>query len=74
MILFPQFPQNDEIYKKIIPPAFFNILKEPLQEVSKEAINISEAGTQLLGAGKYKGVASLEGRLDHNFLRVSSES
>ena len=30
MILFPQFPQNDEIYSKIIPQAFFNILKEPL--------------------------------------------
>ena len=37
LILFPPFPQNDEIYKKIFSPAFFNILKEPLL-VQKQTI------------------------------------
>ena len=41
MILFPRFPQNDEIKKKF-PPVFFNILKEPLL-VQKQTIHQQKA-------------------------------
>ena len=37
MILFPQFPQNDEIYKKYFLQSFLIILKEPLL-VQKQTI------------------------------------
>jgi hypothetical protein len=40
--LFPRFPKNDENYKKIFSPAFFNILKEPLQ-VQKQMLHRQKA-------------------------------
>ena len=57
MILFPQFPQNDEIYSKIIPQAFFNILKEPLLVQKQTIPHKKSSDTQLFGAGKVEGVA-----------------
>ena len=54
--------QNNENYKNLFPPAFFNILKGII--ASTETNNTSEqsSDTQLFGAGKFEGVACLGGR------------
>ena len=62
MLLFPKFLQNDEIYKKLFPLAFFNILKEPLlvQEqtiTQKEGLILSFLDPESLWVWHYQEVA-----------------
>ena len=54
--------QNDENYKNIFPPVFFNILKEPLVCSTETNDTSNESSdTQLFGAGKFEGVAKSRG-------------